>query len=689
MSLPETAPVTPPPRSAGIFVWTALALVFVLVTLTHAFETAMHFDGSAIDGPFQLYNALRRIQAGFRPGVDFQFFHGFGIPYAHYWAYRLFGEGLRGSELARELISAIAYPLVYLFAFRALTGRWATAVCMTAAAMAIAYALRLYAIVFAINGMLGLRSAIPTLLPPLLYTIRDRPRRHLVAGLLVGLALWMSTEQGLAFVLATIVSYVLFTIRDHDWKRGGTALAQVVGVAVVVLVALELMIGGVAGMRGALRYNFALIPGDQYWYFGAPPNTFVPSWTIGFAMITQGWVMALAVFGSLAAAIYYVVSAWRTADPLDRARRDTFASMSIYAFVSCSSLLGVYTGAYTQPALRVLIVIAVVEWARYGARMDAQRSRGSWLGVPRSLAMVTALLAVFGVVSVQLVALELLYSVPHIIQDHIIGHMGFGVSAIWPETLAQDEAVVDAHRGPGGEPPVVWSTYAGWLEARAGIFHPGTDYIIHALGKQNREAYVAQFVATKPALVQTVLPTYTQYEAWIENNHWDFYDALLRRYRVISITPWSIFWERRLDPLPPTPWAAELRPAPGSRSMTFHTPPGDSGSVLLEAEITYATRNPLEKLPVVGATPRYLIGFFGAFGQPAISLAPYDTVKRFPILARPNTDLTLSFGTFGLLPGASWEPHALRLRVAPIDANNAPWLTSLRQRVTRPPPPKE
>src|SRR5262249_14275389 len=90
--------------------WAILFLAFAAAPMVVAFENAMHFSGSAIDGPFQLYNALRRIQVGFRPGVDFQFFHGLGTAYLHYLPYRLFGGGLAGSQLARELIAAAAQP---------------------------------------------------------------------------------------------------------------------------------------------------------------------------------------------------------------------------------------------------------------------------------------------------------------------------------------------------------------------------------------------------------------------------------------------------------------------------------------------------------------------------------------------------------------------------------------------------
>jgi hypothetical protein len=39
-------------------------------------------------------------------------------------------------------------------------------------------------------------------------------------------------------------------------------------------------------------------------------------------------------------------------------------------------------------------------------------------------------------------------------------------------------------------------------------------------------------------------------EIWMEQTSWDFYEELLRNYRVIAGTPWSIFWERLPTPKP-------------------------------------------------------------------------------------------------------------------------------------------
>ena len=151
----------------------------------------MHFTGVAIDGPFQLYNALRRIQVGYRAGVDFQFFHGIGIPFLHYSAVPLLRRTSRGSELARQLVGAFVYPLVFLVFFRALHRRLAARVLAERRrAMAASFALHMSAVLFALNGMLGLRSTLPTLVPVALYLARDsrsrEPRRR---GCVLGVAL--------------------------------------------------------------------------------------------------------------------------------------------------------------------------------------------------------------------------------------------------------------------------------------------------------------------------------------------------------------------------------------------------------------------------------------------------------------------------------------------------------------------
>src|SRR5437868_6314984 len=166
--------------------WLALLPLFVVPELVVAAETALHFTGSAIDGPFQLYNALRRIAAGFRPGVDFQFFHGIGVPYAHYWLFRVLGGRFQDAEMAREIIAAVVFPASLLVFFRAFARTWTRAVCLTAGSIAAVYALKMPALLFALNSMVGLRSTLPALIPIVFFLAQRRSVRVVAAGLMLG-----------------------------------------------------------------------------------------------------------------------------------------------------------------------------------------------------------------------------------------------------------------------------------------------------------------------------------------------------------------------------------------------------------------------------------------------------------------------------------------------------------------------
>jgi hypothetical protein len=94
-------------RSAQLFL--SAWLIFYLI---HALNTALWFNGAPADGPFEVYNPLRRIEAGQTPGRDFIQYHGIGVPYLHYPLFALFGgKTLTASELSRQFTSILLFIL--------------------------------------------------------------------------------------------------------------------------------------------------------------------------------------------------------------------------------------------------------------------------------------------------------------------------------------------------------------------------------------------------------------------------------------------------------------------------------------------------------------------------------------------------------------------------------------------------
>ena len=357
--------------------------LFTVAMLVVAYETAMHFAGIAIDGPFQLYDAMRRIEAGFRPGVDFQFFHGLGLPYLYYWAYRLLGGELRGSELSRELLTVLTFPAIFLIVFRAFSENWRQALSLTAIAIAASFILRLSAILFAVNGMLGVRAMLPTLLPVILFLAPAGRTRIVATGVALGAALFFSTEQGLAACLAYVLVSVVAIARRDRKRDQAIELALALVIAAATLAVCLFAVAGPEGMRGALRYNYRIVPMDQYWFFGTPPNVFVPSWrSVPKLLVTARLIGGALLFGAIAAAVY-LRRLWRTPDGDAGRRSFALAMLCVYGLVSCASLLGVFTFAYVQPCWRVLLIVGLLEASNAARQRDDLASRQGWLGVPR------------------------------------------------------------------------------------------------------------------------------------------------------------------------------------------------------------------------------------------------------------------------------------------------------------------
>jgi hypothetical protein len=312
---------------------------------------------------------------------------------------------------------------------------------------------------------------------------------------------------------------------------------------------------------------------------------------------------------------------------------------------------------------------------------DARLGRAAVLGVSPSIVGIAAGVFLLMLAVVPSVVTTTFVTIPHLVREHIAEGKGLSYAGIWPETIADGQAVLDAHRHADGTPPTLWSTYAGLLEARNGIVHPSFDYIIHALGPNNRVQYLADFRRTRPELVQTVAPLYTQYEPWIESTSWDFYANLLENYRLAGGTPWSFFWERASSPNPAAQevWSGDV--PPGASSIALPAPPGSDGIMLLQVQMDYEITNPLHILPVVGSLPRYLVkADDGAVQLHPVTLNPYVRSSRFPLIARQGKSAKLSWSTFSLLPGARIDVRRIRLSFVPVSEANLPWLHQLYER---------
>src|ERR1035441_6918571 len=197
-------------RAAQIFL-----AAWALLYLVQGVKVSLWFDGYPDNGPFQVFDPLRRIAAGQVGGRDFMFFHGIGLPYLHYPLFALFGgKTLIASELSRQLTSFALFVLT-LGAFVRITMRRAPQRWI-GAALAVMFMEVLFPWGAAPgHSLVSARSAMPIFaFAALQLPIGERPKAML-AGLCVALSLVCGTEHGVALA-STPLAASIFSIAPQS-----------------------------------------------------------------------------------------------------------------------------------------------------------------------------------------------------------------------------------------------------------------------------------------------------------------------------------------------------------------------------------------------------------------------------------------------------------------------------------------
>ncbi len=621
------------------------------------------FAGMPTDGTFQLFNPLRRIDAGQAAGTEFVFFHGVVIPYLHFPFYKAFGSTVFAAEAARNLVSPLLFLLSTFLFSRAIARTFEHALLLTAAALAASFSFGAVAdLALAGNSLLGVRSTAPVLFAALITAGASfgESRRARVGdgawqGAALAVAVLAGTEHGLALAMAAVVVQLLVKRArppaEHAWFFGG-----LLGGGVVVTTTLLFLVahGSSSGVRQIVRYNFVDVPADQFWYFGVPPNRYLSSWSDVFV----DPVLPLQLL--LGAALLLVVRwAWRQF-PRERDKLAGVAVLLVYGVLSTISFFG-YTnsGALTPLARSLLLATLALGYVVVtNVRVSATLLRGD-----RPLGGIAALVHLLALVAIVLSFLPRgVFAAAAALEAHVsrLSRDGPTLGAGWSGYLDSMHVVPDGPCVSDGR-PLVWSTYAGLLESERGCFHSSADSIIHALGDARRRAYVEGFVRTEPQFAQTMRRTRFLYEQWLQAENWDFYEALIAAYEPIALTGHSILWERR------PPGAREVvvgnrRSAAilGADRAVIALPRSTARRTVVVVEVEVDVDNPFRLLPIVGIMPRYLVKFDGTLNTTPTSIDPDRRVVRFPVFPAPGAaTATLRFETDSLLPFVSWRARRL------------------------------
>jgi|GEM_PF-757340 len=640
----------------------AAATVVALWMLAHFWydvRTLREFDDHIGDGPFQLFNPLRRIAAGQTGGIDFQYFHGLGLPYLHYPLFALLGSDFFASEVARYAIGEFAYLGAFLFVFGCATRRIGSTLALTAIALVVYERICYDSLALPGVNLVGLRSTCPLLALGVLLAGWRPSREAIAAGLLTGLGFLMGTDHGVATAAMLGTVWLSRAICGLPGGHVRYPIFMLLAGAAGALLPL-LAIGGVAGARGALRYALVELPADQFWFFGVPPNRFLH---FPRQLFSERYLLPALLVPAFAAIA--LVAAMRRQAAL-RPVGVVMLGALVYSLLACIGYFGYCSTHYLNPAIRMLLVVVLIGGWHAVRQMPDLAGPSRWL--------LAGLLATF-----------LLVGPTTIGRSSILEAKAAAFEAgQWAKEVRQTRCpfgprfrallndlttAIDADRAASGvtRPPVIWSTYAGVLEDHYGVFNPGCDYLIHAVGPERREAYVQAFRDSSPDYVCTFRRSVWPWEEALQNNCWSFYEELIRNYEPLADS-WAFrLWKRR-----PGEWRS---PDPEGDTVAFVPEKGDDFSVPLPehvppesgvvVEVQYEVKSPLRGVPIAGNLPRFLLHPRECENETPISLPPYRDRWSFAVYPKDGRTPAFFAGTASLVGG---KVQIVKVRVRPIRA---------------------
>ncbi len=654
-------------RIAPTLAFLALIALWLAAYLERGLKLTVAFPGFEGDGPFQTFNPLRRIAAGQSGGVDFQYFHGIGFPYLHYPIFVLAGGDVFATELSRHLVNLIVFFASTLAICAALGKRWVPTLGLTAFALILTEQAPLFYLTTVGNASSGVRSAAPFFAVAVLLA-GLRPRREAIGvGFATGLGLLTGVEHGLATIPMLIVVWIGRRIIGHP----GGAVSWALTVAATIIVSAGgalIAIGGPSGAVAALKYSLLEVPADQFWYFGAPPNSFLFQWSV---LLSDRRLFVFAVVPLLVVAA--VAAHFARRYPEERPTAVILFGLVAYGFLSMAAYLGYTSGHYLEPATRAAVTVGFVLAWRGWLNLQARGVEGE--SARRSVRIVLA-----SILGASLLVGPTAFShcsILHIpetargIANNVVS-IREGRCKMLDDVQKELDAMVgaiDADRAANGvlRPPVIWSTYAGRLEAHYGVFNPACDYTIHAIGPRHRTQYVEIFREKQPDYVVTCRESQYQYEEWLRNATWEFYEEILLNYRPMFSEKRFVIWHRNGQPWrSPDPSAGRIEHEPEAADwFAIPAPPGVPESAPRIVEVEYRIDNPLAGVPVIGGLPRYLLGPARCENSTQVSLPPYRTTWSFPVFPSPGEVPLFSAKTYSLVGG---KVAILRIRVRPMPA---------------------
>ncbi len=539
-------------RASTIFML-LIGLMWLDLTISKSVFESQLLHYNPINGDFQTYNPLRRMAAGEGAGKDFQPYMGLGITYVTYIPFKLMGETFAASKFSAQLMHMWLFGIGSFVLFLLLRFKWQTAFSLAfltqlyailctdylglfqmnwqIAETALPFAQTFKALSQAENSCLGIRVALPLLTAGLLLSIYRRypnlsgNKEAIIWGVIAGAQFSWSNDYGITSMLVLSFCYIVF--RSRTWKEKWVHLvALIFGGAVIFTLATH------GHPLKALSYNFGGVAKDQFWYFMLDDVGKV------FSLVQYVQAKRIFILAGISASFAVAVFAYCL-----RTKKTDLRDILFLYVLGCSlaaGLLSTIGGGimerYFSASLRLLpfaglwVILKVLsQWERTGVR---------------ALPLATAIIGIAFHITFNPISF---WNVDKEIGLRTKDHYFYSEWAGGYLPNSQKKEIELAKKMEG---KTVFSTYSSLMDAASGNFQPsGIDYIIHALGRENRAHYLRVFAASNPDYVTTPNELWTLWEVWSRRVNWWFYREMIAKYRPIDATEYHVVWQKRSRPL--------------------------------------------------------------------------------------------------------------------------------------------
>jgi len=581
------------PTAAGVVILIALIQGFY----TWAWNDSIYIEFHPGNGVYQNFNPLQRLQHGQLPGRDFNVYIGMG-PLWMARAGMLFTNGTFADSLyVMKLLSSLSFLLSLIVMGLLCRLRFVTSVILAGVIVVVGFGaypmpfgdwpegilVRIQHccsnLIHPDNSVRGLRAVIPIFSAMCLYPILMRnwkptpyphPLRTLLIALVAGVTALWSSDFGPATAVSCCIVTALALVKParNRWRRFRnlfllTALHGVLGICVAALL-LTVVTGGyplawVKYMKGVSE--------DNFWYFE------------GAKLLYLSYIFTISDINYQADNLLAILAVILLVAKILRREHHTRDILILHLFLSHIGVVALYCiggfSSFVLWGLRLVSLYFVIPVFLSAITTTYQKYSGAIprpTDTPRQERTVWIATCIFWGIGVTLTAGYLhTINTPSPEKPWCRGHhfaivngppklegpgifycpeMGGYLPAHWVMPVAFSRELKE--RRLAGENIRFMGTYSTIIETVSGILNPTrNDYIIHALGTQEREDYNRIFLENRPDYVATWNLSFKQYwERWLRFVNWDFYRELVRHYRRDEMLFCQIIWSPRPAPLP-------------------------------------------------------------------------------------------------------------------------------------------